>query len=475
MRQSSLAFALSLTLLAGCNRLPPLFQPASVVMTDGNAELRIQTRVISGGFATMAVMKPYTQQDIDHVVLSLHAVVGGTESPVKDALGKPVTLRLPGTALAKAVAFSRLKSGHTYRVKAEAFRSADDSERISVSGDVSPVDVIVTNDDRPTLADLKITLIDRLFNGQATASGIAVTPGGLAASGKAGVTLLKGILETLAGNGTSGFINGNGTTARFYYPEGIAVDASGNVYVADTYNHAIRKITPTGTVSTFAGNGTSGFTNGNGTTARFKFPYGIALDASGKLYVADSGNDAIRVITPGGDVSTLAVDAYPSPLQYPYAIARDAEGNFHVPASGGYIRKFSPQGQVLGYYDIGDIASALAFDAAGNLYATIGFPHKIKKRTPQGAVSTLAGSGNQGYEDATGVAASFNSPGGIAVDAWGYAYVADYGNEAIRKISPTGVVTTVVTGIPSPRRLAITASGKLLVISENHSIRTLIP
>ena len=133
-------------------------------------------------------------------------------------------------------------------------------------------------------------------------------------------------MSTLAGNGTLGFAEGTGTTARFYQPTGLAFDAAGNMYVADNQNHRIRKITPAGVVSTFAGSGTAGFADGTGTAAQFQGPFDVAVDAVGNVYVADTYNYRIRKITPAGVVTTLAGNA-----NYGYADGDGAAAKFYQP------------------------------------------------------------------------------------------------------------------------------------------------
>ena len=218
-------------------------------------------------------------------------------------------------------------------------------------------------------------------------------------------------VTTFAGNGDSGSIDANGTSASFNNPYGVASDAAGNVYVADISGYKIRKITPNGDVTTFAGSGTTGSTDGLGTNASFYSPYGLAVDKSGNVYVAD--RNLIRKITPNGNVTTLAGSVTSG--------STDANG-----ASASF-----------------NLVSAIAVDAAGYLYVSDNRNHKIRKIAPNGDVTTLAGSGAAGSADANGVNASFNYPRGIAVNAAGYVYVADSYNNKIRKIAPNGDVTTL--------------------------------
>jgi sugar lactone lactonase YvrE len=266
-----------------------------------------------------------------------------------------------------------------------------------------------------------------------------------------------GIVTTLAGTGAAGFVDGTGTAAQFNFPSGVAVDTAGNVYVADYGNHRIRKITPAGVVTTLAGDGTAGSANGAGASARFFNPTGVAVDTAGNVYVADFNNNRIRKITPGGTVSTLAglnggyADGTGEAAQFafPQAVAVDTAGNIYVADTiGNRIRKVTPDGVVttvagdgtLGYLDgIGAAAkfnnpTGVAVDAAGNVYVADQANHRIRKVSPAGVVTTIAGSSG-GYLDGIGVAALFNNPTGVAVDAAGNLYIADLFNRRIREIN----------------------------------------
>ena len=268
-------------------------------------------------------------------------------------------------------------------------------------------------------------------------------------------------VSTLAGS-TVGFRDGTGTSAQFSYPSGVAVDAEGNVYVADGVNHRIRKITPEGLVSTLAGS-TEGFRDGSGTSAQFDRPAGVEVDAVGNVYVADYGNNLIRKITSEGLVSTLAgstrgfKDGSGRSAQFhgPAGVALDAEGNVYVADYGNnLIRKITSEGLVStlagsteGFRD-GSGTSAqfhgpygVALDAEGNVYVADEYNHRIRKITPEGLVSTLAGS-TEGFRDGDITSAQFNFPSGVALDSEGNVYVADYGNDLIRKITPEGLVST---------------------------------
>ncbi len=281
-----------------------------------------------------------------------------------------------------------------------------------------------------------------------------------------------GAVTTLAGTaGAYGSLDGTGSAARFHYPYGVAVDSAGNVYVADSYNCTIRKITAGGVVTTLAGRaGMSGATDGTGNAARFDWPTGIAVDPAGTLYVTDTPNSTVRKITTGGVVTTLAgaagmqgwTDGAGSAARFstPFGLGLDGAGNvFVVDFFNSAIRKISPGGEVTTFAGLGlqrgavdGVGSAarfahpagVALDAAGTLYVAENYNHTIRKVTPGGGVTTLAGTaGVSGSADGTGNAARFDSPTGIAVDGAGNVYVADSQNGTIRKITAGGVVTTL--------------------------------
>ncbi len=269
-----------------------------------------------------------------------------------------------------------------------------------------------------------------------------------------------GLVSTLAGSGVVGSADGLGPVASFRNPSGVTVDGAGNVYVADTCNHKIRKISPGGLVTTFAGSGVAGSSDGTGTAASFANPVGLATGGSGNLYVADASNNRIRMISPAGIVTTLAGSGDPgsadgaaaaSSFFRPYGVAVDATGVVYVADNLNHrIRKISPVGIVTTLAGSGESGSAdgtaaaatfsyplgVAADAAGSVYVADFQNNRIRKIASGGAVSTLAGSGALGSKDGTGAAASFRCPGGVALDAAGNVYVGDSGNNRIRKITP---------------------------------------
>lgn len=336
-----------------------------------------------------------------------------------------------------------------------------------------------------------------------------------------------GKVATLAGAATNaGATNGTGAVARFNnagffatlepvyiansgtsgipsvaYAGGVAVDAVGNMYVADTGNNIIRKITIDGVVTTVAGiAGVSGSVDGAAAAATFANPSGVTLDAAGNIYVADSGKHKIRKISLAGIVTTIAGSDWENPVitgfnivipislgSLPVAMAVDAAGNIYVADPGvRVIRKIAAAGTQT-KFDFGPSSSiprALVADAQGNVYAAISCG--IVKITPAGTISDFAGiQATCGTSDGLGNAARFQDPSGLALDTLGNLYVADTGNHTMRKVTPTGAVTTVAGragagglvfgNLPGtlyqPVGMAIDANGLLYTTSENTVVK----
>jgi hypothetical protein len=260
-----------------------------------------------------------------------------------------------------------------------------------------------------------------------------------------------GVVTTVAGIGELGYLDGPAASAEFYSPSGLAIDASGNIFVADRGNNMIRKITPAGVVSTFAGSGTAGYTDGTGTAATFNTPSGVAFDASGNLYVADYGNNLIRKITSAGVVTTVAGSravgyangqGIVANFNKPTSIALDATGNIYVTEPyNNAIRKITPDYMVTTF--VGGPAAtafvgspiAISIDATGNMFIA-DFNGRILKISAGKILTVLAGkSGTTGSTDGEGGNASFNNPQGIVSGASGNIYIADFGNNLIRKVN----------------------------------------
>lgn len=286
-------------------------------------------------------------------------------------------------------------------------------------------------------------------------------------------------VDTIAGSGFFGNTGDNGpaTRASFEFPRGIAVDAGGNVYVADTLNNRIRKISIDGTVTTIAGGNSAGYA-GDGGQAGFSLlyrPTSAAVDARGNVYFADTGNHRIRRITPQGTINTIAGNgtngfrgdrgpATAAQLNSPQSIAVDAAGNVYIADTDNHrIRKVDTQGTITtvagsdpGGGDGGQSTAArlfqpsgVAVDSTGAVYVSDTANSRVRRIAPDGTVSTVAGTGAAGYAGDKGVATSaqLNNPNGLALDRSGSLYIADTGNHAIRKVAG-GIISTVVgTGV----------------------------
>jgi len=307
-------------------------------------------------------------------------------------------------------------------------------------------------------------------------------------------------IATLAGKAFSpGIADGTGADARFTSPAGMALDRAGNLYVADTGNYAIRKVTPTGVVTTLAGPTPDPIDD-----PEFSFPRGVVVDTEGNVIVADFGNATIRKITPAGVVTTLAGskgvvgsrDGTGADAQFygPSGVALDNEGNIVVADSAnGMIRKVSPAGvvtTVAGQAGGLGLPVSVAVDGEDNMYVADNGTFTIRKVTSQGVITVLAGlADNGGFSDGTGAEAGFNLPYGVAVDQAGNVFVADTGNYSIRKVTPAGVVTTLAglvhheewkdgTGSDArfsfPMGITVDSNGNIFV-ADNTTIRTGFP
>ena len=288
-----------------------------------------------------------------------------------------------------------------------------------------------------------------------------------------------GIVSSLAGSGVQGFADGTGVAAMFSVPSDVAIDSSGNIFVADSNNHCLRKVTPIGVVTTLAGDGVARFVEGTGTGASFHFPFSVAVDSSDAVYVADQDNNRIRKVAPGGAVTTLAgsgAQGYADGIGLgavfngPWGVATDASNNVYVSDTfNGCIRRVTPSGLVstlagnpavanaTGLPVLADgagtnarfgLVAGLIVDTGGNIYVADAYFESIRKVSPSGVVTTYAGNGEGTYLDGTGTGASFALPLDVAFDFSGNLFVADAQNNRIRKIaplatpSPTPTVTT---------------------------------
>ncbi len=271
------------------------------------------------------------------------------------------------------------------------------------------------------------------------------------------VSPLSGMVLTLAGSGTQGFADGNGTMAKFNQPAALIVTATDNIIVGDMSNNRIRMVTPLGAVSTIAGNGLQGHADGAATSASFFYPQAIAVTASGVLLVADSGNHRLRSISPGGDVRTIAGSG-----QAGWSDGDGAQASFN-----------NPQG--IAVAPNGDFIIA---DYGNN---------RIRRVTPSGQVTTIAGDGLPGFSDGTATASRFNGPTAVSVDSFGKIVVTDEYNNRIRSISPLGDVRTIAGGdtgrwadglgttidFYNPQDTISTPSGFFVADFANHRIRNI--
>jgi uncharacterized protein (TIGR03437 family) len=279
-------------------------------------------------------------------------------------------------------------------------------------------------------------------------------------------------ITTAAGNGVIGF-SGDGSAANAAQVNGpfsAAVDSSGNLYIADQFNHRIRKVDTSGNISTVAGNGTPGYTGdgSDATSAELNDPQGVAVDSAGNIYIADTANNAVRKVS-GGKISSIVG----SPT-----------------GSAGYTGDGGPgtTAQVF-------LPSALALDSSGNLYIADSGNDAIRKLTPGGTISTFAGQGGPGFggDGGTATRAQINNPSGLAVDSAGNLYIADTTNNRIRMVATNGIITTVAgtsssdpfagdggaatkARLNSPKSVAVDAAGNLFIADSFHNrIRVVAP
>jgi len=357
------------------------------------------------------------------------------------------------------------------------------------------------------------------FNGP---TGVAVDSGGnLYIADQPNQRIRKvsnGLITTVAGGGTSIGDNGPATNAQLYEPSGVAVDSAGNLYIADSYHYRIRKVS-NGVITTVAGNGTQGFSGDNGpaTSAQFYELGGVAVDSAGNLYIADSANFRIRKVT-NGVITTVAGNgtqgfsgdggpATNAQLNFPGSVAVDSAGNLYFAdydnfrireVSNGVITTVAGNGTFGSSGDNGPATSAqlipygVAVDSGGNLYIADGFNHRIRK-VSNGVITTVAGDGVPGFSGDNGPATSAQlaSPSGVAVDSAGNLYIADEGNSRIRKVAK-GVITTIAgNGTPGysgdggpatsaqlsqPGDIAIDSAGDIYIADWNSgTIRVLTP
>ncbi|MFE0062741.1 hypothetical protein [Streptomyces sp. NPDC059003] len=301
----------------------------------------------------------------------------------------------------------------------------------------------------------------------AVSTGAGPQPGGL----------YEGAIATVAGNGISGYVSdgGPGALTRVSNPHGVAVDKKGNLYIADSNNHRVRKVTPNGTITTIAGTGQRGYISDGGpaVATSLNYPLGVAVDDAGNVYIGDAHNHRVRKVTPDGRITTVAGNgtagyvsdggpAIATPLHYPWGVAVDKAGNLYIGDRHNHrVRKVTPNGNITtvagngtaGYVSDGGPAIAtrlhypagVAVDGEGNLYIADGHNQRIRKVTPNGLITTVAGNGTGGYVSDGGpaLATRLYYPYGVTVDEGGSLYIADHSNHRIRKVTADGLITTV--------------------------------
>jgi sugar lactone lactonase YvrE len=291
----------------------------------------------------------------------------------------------------------------------------------------------------------------------------------------------SGVISTVAGNGSQGYLSGYSgdgaaaTGAQLYRPNGLALDAAGDLFIADSLNNRVRRVDPSGVISTVAGNGSYGFSGDGGlaTNARLTSPSGVAVDAAGDLFIADTFNNRVRKVDPSGVISTVAGNGVPgysgdggpatsAALFQPFTVVVDGSGNLFIADSFNHrIRKVDPSGVITtvagngtaGYSGDGGPATAaslnypysVALDAAGDLFIADYFNDRVRKVNPSGMISTVAGNGTHGYSGDGGLAtsAALAGPVRVAVDAAGNLFIADGNNNRLRKVDSNGMITTV--------------------------------
>jgi len=341
-----------------------------------------------------------------------------------------------------------------------------------------------------------------------------------------GNNLPQDIITTVAGNGSYGY-SGDGamaTNASLKGPTGVALDAAGNLYIADQGNQRVRKVGTNGIISTLAGNGSAAYAGDGGaaTTASLNVPTGLALDALGDLYIADQDNNRIRMVGTNGIITTVAGNGNPTyngdggaatnaTLFYPSGVTLDAWGNLYIADQRhNRIREVDTNGIITtvagigsyGYSGDGDAATnaglywpfGVGFDASGNLYIADTDNSRIRKVDTNGFITTVAGNGSLSYSGDNGAAtsASLDAPDGAASDAWGNLYIADTLNNLIRKVDTNGIITTVVgngsgayagdggaltnASLHGPTAVALDSAGNLYIAdASNNRVRKAAP
>ncbi|HVW10839.1 MAG TPA: hypothetical protein VHC90_19770 [Bryobacteraceae bacterium] len=323
----------------------------------------------------------------------------------------------------------------------------------------------------------------------------------------------NGIITTVAGGGVAGFSGDNGAavSAQLSAPSGVAVDANGNLFIADTGNHRIRKVTPTGIITTVAGNGTAAYAGDGGQAVAAQLSaWAIALDSAGDLFIGDVDNLRIRKVTPDGVISTVAAAAFGTPFLNFHQLTVDRVGDIFVADTGNSVIREVASGSAAvstvagssgnGFFGDGFAATVaglafprgVAFDKEGDMLIADSSNHRIRiVGQSDGKIATVAGTGNASYSGDGGAPlnAQFYQPKGLAVDAQGNLYIADTGNNRVREIANGAVTTVAGNGVPGfsgdgappqnaqlndPESVAVTPPGALFIADTgNYRVREL--
>lgn len=305
------------------------------------------------------------------------------------------------------------------------------------------------------------------------------------------------VITTVMGTGLPGYGGDGYNAAELFGPSGVAADGAGNIFIADTGNNRVRKLTPDLQISTVAGTGVAGASGDGGaaTSATLKSPAGVALDSSGNLFIADTGNNLIRKVTPAGVISTVAANAG---LKSPNAVAVDANGNLYIAdTNNNRILKVSTDGSIAAVAGTGGVGfngdgipalaaelylpAGVAVDRNGNLFIADLGNNRVRKVTTAGTITTIAGNGVGGFggDGGPAVSAELKSPIDVKVDANGNVFVADFSNDVVRRINFNGIISTIAgngtigfsgdSGLSSaaqmdgPAGVGVDAAGELLI------------
>jgi len=295
------------------------------------------------------------------------------------------------------------------------------------------------------------------------------------------LTAYSQVITTIAGNGVRGYEGdaGPAVAAELSSPAGVAIDAAGNLYIGDRSNSCVRKVSPSGIITTFAGTGVGGYSGDGGpaTMAQLSFPMGVALDREGNVYVAEMLNDCVRKINTSGIISTYAGKGMPggytgdggsataAKLSLPVAVALDSAGNLYIADAGNAaIRKVNTAGIISTFAGNGtayfgedsipatvsslDDPDGVAVDNLGNVYISDNNSNRVRKVDNSGIITTIAGNGTQGFSGDGGSAtlAELHGTAGITVDYFGNIYICDCDNNRIRKVNSSGIITTIAGG-----------------------------